>query len=422
MFELTALNWLASIAWMTAVLWLIGAFLTLRGLSRQPSLAPIAKDDEKLKQNDAPFVSILVPARNEEGRVLDAAIGSMLAQDYGNFEVVAVDDRSTDRTGEMLHALAQKDERLRIVDGAPLPGGWLGKPRAMQQALAASRGEWVLATDADMIYERRALRTAMANALAGTYDAVTFIPRVECLSFWERVFMPVFGWFMVIALPVHRVNDPKRREAIGIGGFFLMRREALQRIGEYNVVRAEVAEDLRMAEALKRSGARLRIEYAPDLCSTRMQTNFGEIWEGFTKNLFAGAEFSLLKAAAGGIGVLIFAVAPLFIALCCAIIGIANGAQAGTGWLRVFVPTAFVWIIQVSIFAIVNKRCDVPISYAFSVPLGHALFVAILANSTIKIATGSGVTWKGRKLYERAGGVRPPRAKTMTPNLPVADE
>ncbi len=201
-----------------------------------------------------------------------------------------------------------------------------------------------------------------------------------------------------------------------------MRREALRHVGEYNVVRAQVAEDLRMAEALKRSGARLRIEYAPDLCSTRMQTNFGEIWEGFTKNLFAGAEFSLLKAAAGGIGVLIFAVAPLFIAVWCAIIGISNGTQSGNGWLRVFVPAALVWIIQVSIFAIVNKRCEVPVAYAFTMPLGHALFVAILANSTIKIATGSGVMWKGRRLYERAGGVPPPRAKTITPNLPFADE
>ncbi len=407
---------------MTVLLWLAAAFLTLRGLSRQKPLAPIACEDKHLTTSDAPLVSILVPARNEERRVLNAALSSMLGQDYGNYEIVAVDDRSTDRTGEMLRAIADANERLRVVNGAELPAGWLGKPHAMQQALAASHGEWVLATDADMIFERRAVRTAVAQALAGKYDAVTFIPRVICLTFWERVFMPVFGWFMIMALPVHRVNNPKRREAIGIGGFFLMRREALKRVGEYKAVCAEVAEDLRMAEALKRSGARLRVEYAPDLTATRMQTNFGEIWEGFTKNLFAGAEFSLLKAMAGGFGVLIFAVAPVFVAFLCASIGIISGAQLGTGWVRVFVPATLVWIIQVSIFAIVNKRCDVPVAYAFTVPLGHALFVAILANSAIKIATGSGVTWKGRKLYERTGGVRPPRAKTATLILPIADE
>jgi cellulose synthase/poly-beta-1,6-N-acetylglucosamine synthase-like glycosyltransferase len=261
----------------------------------------------------------------------------------------------------------------------------------------------------------------MAHAITGNYDAVTFIPRVVCLTFWERVFMPVFGWFMVVALPVHRVNDPKRREAIGIGGFFLINRQTLKRVGEYNAVRAEVAEDLRMAEALKRAGARLRVEYAPDLTATRMQTNFREIWEGFTKNLFAGAEFSLLKAAAGGLGVLIFAVMPLIVALI-SLLCLTSGAPESGNWLRLMIPTAVIWFIQVSIFAIVNKRCDVPAIYALTVPLGHALFVAILANSTIRIAFGSGVTWKGRTLYERAGSVRPPRAKTIRPNLPLEDE
>ncbi len=422
MFESNALNWLVSVAWMTVVLWLAAAFATLRGLKRQPPLAPVSDgDDEKLRTSDAPLVSILVPARNEAGRVLDAAIRSMLAQDYGNFEVVVVDDRSTDETGRMLHAIAEENKRLRVIDGEALPADWLGKPHAMQQALTASRGAWVLATDADIIYERRAVRTAVALALAGNYDAVTFVPRVVCLSFWERVFMPVFGWFMLVALPVHRVNNPKRREAIGIGGFFMIERGVLRRVGDYVRVRAEVAEDLRLAEALKGTGARLRVEYAPDLCSTRMQTNFREIWEGFTKNLFAGAEFSVLKATAGGLGVLLFAVAPLFVAIACAVIGATSNAQAGNGWLRLFVPTAIIWIIQASIMALVNKRLGLPVAYAFAVPLGHALFIAILANSTIKIATGSGVTWKGRKLYERAG-VRPPRSKTVTPNLPVADE
>ncbi|MFN2454765.1 MAG: glycosyltransferase family 2 protein [Pyrinomonadaceae bacterium] len=423
MFELTALNWLVGVAWVTVLLWFAAAFATLRGIRRQPPLAPVMNGDgESLRTNDAPMVSILVPARNEEDRVLAAAVSSMLAQDYGNFEIVAVNDRSTDKTGEMLYAIAKKDERLRVIDGAPLPEGWLGKPHAMQQALRAARGEWMLATDADMIFEPRAVRTAVARALAGEFDAVTFIPHVRCLSFWERVFMPVFGWFMVVALPVHRVNDPKRREAIGIGGFFMIHRGMLRRVGEYNTVRAEVAEDLRMAEALKRAGARLRVEYAPDLCSTRMQTNFREIWEGFTKNLFAGAEFSVLKSIAGSIGVLLFAVAPLLVALTCAFIGATRDApQPGAGWLKLLVPAALIWIIQVSIFALVNNRCDVPVRYALTVPLGHALFIAILANSTIRIATGNGVTWKGRQLYERAG-VRPPRARRMTPNLPVADE
>lgn len=404
MFIVNAFNVLVLVAWATVLLWLVGVYQTLSGLRRQRPLESAAAG-KLLMTAEAPLVSVLVPARNEEGRVLAACVGSILAQDYGRFEIIAVDDRSTDATGAILHAIAKADARLRVLDGVEPPSDWLGKPHALQQALAASTGEWVLATDADMIYERPALRTAVAHALEHDYDAVTLIPHIVCLTFWERVFLPVFAWFMLMAAPVHRVNDPRKREAMGVGGFFLIKREWLRRVGEYGAVRAEVAEDLRMGELLKQAGARLRMEYAPTLISTRMQPTLREIWEGFTKNLFAGTKFSLSQTVMGGLAILIFAVAPVLVALICAI-----GLWAGVSseWLRLLVPLLLVWAIQVTTFAIVNATWKTPIAYAFTVPLGHALFVAILFNSAFRIATGSGVTWKGRKLYER-NGVRPPR-------------
>lgn len=405
MFVANALNVVVLVAWATVLLWLLGAALTLRGLLRQRPLESAAAEGVALKSADAPLVSVLVPARNEEERVLPACIRSILSQDYGRFEVVAVNDRSVDATGPILHGIAKADARLRVLDGVEPPPGWLGKPHAMQQALVAARGEWVLATDADMIFEKSALRTALSCALLNNYDAVTLIPHIICLTFWERVFMPVFGWFMVIAMPVHRVNNPRRPEALGVGGFFLMKREWLRRVGEYAALRAEVAEDLRLAELLKQAGARLRIEYAPALISTRMQPTLREIWEGFTKNLFAGTKFNIFQTVAGGISVLLFAVVPVAVAAGCAI---ALWAGASPEWLRLLLPLSLVWAIQVTIFAVINLSWNVPIAYAFTVPLGHALFVMILFNSAWRIMTGSGVTWKGRKLYERAG-VRPPR-------------
>lgn len=405
MFKVNAQNVLVLVAWATVLLWLVGAYLTLLSLRWQKPLESAAAG-KFLMTKRAPLVSVLVPARNEEGRVLSSCIGSILSQDYERFEVIAVNDRSTDATGSILHAIAKADARLRVIDGVEPPPGWLGKPHALQQALDASQGEWVLATDADMIFERAALRTAIAHAFEHNYDAVTLIPHIVCLTFWERVFLPVFAWFMLMVAPVHRVNNPRKREAMGVGGFFLIRREWLKRVGEYRVVRAEVAEDLRMGESLKQAGARLRIEYAPTLISTRMQPTFGEIWEGFTKNLFAGTKFSLFQTVMGGISVLFFGVAPFVVALIC-MIGVWTGERGV--WLSLLVPLLLVWAIQVTTFAIVNARWKTPIAYALTVPLGHALFVAILFNSAFRIATGSGVTWKGRKLYER-DGVRPPRS------------
>ncbi len=417
MLALNSFDVFVGLTWLTALLWLGSMFLTLRGVKRQKPLAPLKQ--EWSESGATPLVSILVPARNEERRVLERSIQSMLAQDYPSFEVIAVNDRSSDRTSEILHSLARCDSRLRVIDGRELPAGWLGKPHALQQALEAARADWILATDADMLFARGAVRTAMEHALAGDYDAVTLVPYIECLSFWERVFMPTFGWFMLMAMPMERVNDPRRAEAVGIGGFFFMKRTSLESVGGYSAVRADVAEDLRMATLLKGSGARLRIDYAPELARTRMQTNLQEIWEGFTKNLFAGAKFSLPFAVFSSVAVFLYAVAPALLWTFCLLM-IASGS--GVEWTRLFVPAFVVWLVQVATFAVITRNWGIPFVYALTVPLGHALFILILLNSAFKIAAGRGVTWKGRTLYDRAG-VRPPRPQNKTSaELPLADE
>ena len=179
-----------------AFVWLVTVVLTLHGVSRQKPL--LATPNLRLTASDAPLLSILVPARNEEQRVLEPCIRSILAQDYGNFEVIAVNDRSTDDTGAILKTLAMSDERLRVIDGEELPPGWLGKPYAMQQALHHARGEWILATDADMISEAAALRTALDHLLESNGDALTLIPRFETGSFWERVMIPTWEWVFLM--------------------------------------------------------------------------------------------------------------------------------------------------------------------------------------------------------------------------------
>ena len=409
------MSFLIQIAWLIFYGWLLGAALTLLWLARQRLLRPAAGG----RGAAAPRVSVLVPARNEEGRVLDECVRSILAQDYEDFEVVAVNDRSTDATGPILRSVAAEDPRLRVIEGVEPPAGWLGKPHAMLQAHGAARGEWLLATDADMLFEPAALRTAVSRALDARLDALTLLPEVLCLSFWERVFMPTFGWFMLLARPLERVNDPRRRDSLGIGGFFLMRRATLERLGGYAAVRAEVAEDLSLADLLKSSGARLRVENGQQLVRTRMYPTLGAIWEAFSRNLFAGADFSLWLTALGAASVLLFAVAPPILALASAVALLAGGDVST--WLPLLAPTLLVWLLQVFITAVVHRVWNVPAAYALTVPLAHALFVAIFLNSAARIATGRGVTWKGRRLYERAG-VRPPRRRgPKSPGPTAAD-
>jgi chlorobactene glucosyltransferase len=402
---------LATFVWLIVFAWLVSSVLTLYGLSRQKPLLPT--NPSPMTARDAPLVSVLVPARNEQHRVLADCIRSILAQDYESFEVIAVNDRSTDETGSILESLAKSDDRLRVVEGEEPPAGWLGKPYAMQQALKHARGEWILATDADMIFDKAVLRTAMDSTFAGKGDAMTLIPHFEASSFWERVMIPTWTWVLLMFTLVYRSSNPKTQGAVGIGGFFLMRRTILERVGGYEALKDEVLEDVRLAEMIKRSGARLFTEYAPNLLSTRMYRNFGEMWECSTKNWFAGMKFSLPFALLGVFSMYFMSVVPSLIALASAI-GIGVGVSAGL-WL-LFIPAALSWLLQVLVLAMVSLRSEVSPAYALTAPLGLSLLYAMLFDSSIRITTGKGVTWKGRRIYE-GSGVRPPRFRTAAPHV-----
>ena len=401
--ELSGLALPAIFLWLIVFAWLISILFTLHGLARQKPLLPT--NNLTLTASAVPLVSVLVPARNEQHRMLAECIRSILAQDYGSFEVIAVNDRSTDATGEILKALAKSDDRLRVVEGEEPPAGWLGKPYAMQQAFRHARGEWILATDADMIFDQAALRTAMARTLAGKGDAMTLIPHFEANSFWERVMIPTWSWVLLMFTLCYRISNPKTPGAVGIGGFFLMRRSVLERGGGYEALKDEVLEDVRLAEMIKRSGSRLFTEYAPSLLSTRMYRNFGEMWECSTKNWFAGMKFSLPLAMSGVFSMYLMSVLPPLIALASAI-GLAAGMSANL-WL-LFMPAAFSWLMQVLVLAMASIASRVSPFYALTAPLGLGLLYAMLFDSSVRITIGKGVTWKGRRIYESAG-VRPPR-------------
>lgn len=394
---------LISALWLVAFVWLVIVVLTLHGLSRQRSLLPTTK--LRLAASAAPLVSILVPARNEQHRVLEACISSILAQDYGRFEVIAVNDRSTDATGAILESLARSDERLRVVEGQELPPGWLGKPYAMQQALNHVHGEWILATDADMIFESSALRTALDRTLEAKADALTLIPHFEAHSFWERVMIPAWAWVFLMFTIFYRSNDPKTERAVGIGGFFLIKRAVLDRVGGYEALKDEVMEDARLAERIKHSGARLLLDQAPALIRTRMYTTFSEMWECSTKNWFSGVNFSLPFALFCVASMYAVAILPPLIALVSATT-IGLGVSKELSWL--LIPAMLSWLLQMFVIALASTRSQVSAVYGLTAPLGLGVMYAMLFDSSIRISTGKGVTWKGRKIYERRG-VRPPR-------------
>lgn len=375
---------LCQVFWAAALIWAALLIYNLICLKLAPklsagSVAPSAPDR-------AAKVSILVPARNEAGRILERSIRSMLAQDWPDFEVVAVDDCSTDNTLEILRSI--RDDKLVVVRGEPLPPGWVGKPWALEQARKRARGEWLLATDADVVFHPSALRLAMALAQSRGCAAVTLVPSFRSESFWVRLVMPVLGWAIALFYPFWLVNNPRSRVAMGVGGFFLIRRDALDRVGGYASIRGEVVDDLRMAQLLKRAGFRLYLAGAYDLLETPMYSSLGEIFEGMAKNSFAGVGSSLTLAALSAAANLAATTLPLIFAIASPLFGqyrLASSALAA-------------YLSMVISFVPVYVEARVSPLYAPLSFLANILLVVILLVSTWRMVTGRGVTWKSRRL------------------------
>jgi cellulose synthase/poly-beta-1,6-N-acetylglucosamine synthase-like glycosyltransferase len=402
--ELTGLFLLTFVAWVCAAGWLVFAGLALYGLAKRKPLLPARASpspaDAPPVTTDAPLVSVLIPARNEAGRVLARSVRSVLAQDYARLEVIAVNDRSTDDTEAVLRSIAETDARLLVIGGAEPPAGWLGKTYALQQALEASRGSWVLTVDADMLLERQAVRAALGRALACGHDVLTLVPYFETASFWERVFTPAWMLVLLGASPSANLDSPKAEPFVAFGGFMLIRREALARVGDFAAVRADIIEDIRLAGLLKRSGARFRVEHAPNLIVTRMQNNFRDIWSFLTRTMFAAMRYSHAVSLVYAFVGYAFVVAPPLVAALC-VLKLAAGASAG--WAGALAaPTLAVWAIQVVALVFICRDARIPVAYALTTPLGLALFYTALLASMLDVLRGKGLGWKGRRVHRRA--------------------
>jgi chlorobactene glucosyltransferase len=240
-----------------------------------------------------PRVSILLPVRNEEHNV-EPCVRSLLAQEYADFEVLVLDDQSTDGTSAILSALSGEDRRLRVLQSEPLPQGWLGKHWACFQLAQAAGGELLLFTDADTRHHRHAMRDAVTALVAERADLLSALPRQSLVSWAERLVVPIIPWSILSFLPLglaHRLKVPALTAAIG--QFMLFRREAYEAVGGHAAVRDHIADDLTLVRAVAARGLVWRLADGGHHVSCRMYRDAREVFEGFSKNLFAGFDYRL---------------------------------------------------------------------------------------------------------------------------------
>lgn len=350
---------------------------------------------------DGPLVSIIVPARNEE-RVIERCVRSLLEQRYPSFEVIVLDDRSTDRTGQILAELARSDARLRVVGGTPLPAGWVGKCWAAQQAAAAARGSWLLFVDADTRHRPLMLASAVAFAEAHRADLLSLGPYQELGSLAERALLPaIFGVILLGGGSLAQVNDPRHPIAKANGQFMLFRADVYRRIGRHESVRDEIVEDFALARRIKGTGHRLLLVDGSDLVATRMYHSLGEIWEGFSKNAYLEARRHPAGLAIGLlVPWLVVALPPLLFSrvLRWRLRGRSLNRVQRASLIQSGAQCALLLWFSLQLTRLLRLRPP----WALTVPLGLLFFGLVMANSAARVLSGRGVTWKGRR-YEPGG-------------------
>jgi len=246
---------------------------------------------------EQPLVSVIVPARNEETS-LGACLESLVAQTGVAFEIIVVDDHSTDRTREIAKSYAihgapdassggarQGSTQLRALEAAPLPNGWTGKNNAVAIGVSAARGKWLLFTDADTVHLPGSLARALAEAQENGADLLSYSPEQIAITFWEMAVLPVVFAELARQYPPSKVSDPNSPEAAANGQYILITRKAYDAVGGHAAIAGEILEDVALARAVKASGRKICFRYAADAVRTRMYRNWPQLRDGWTKNL-----------------------------------------------------------------------------------------------------------------------------------------
>jgi glycosyltransferase involved in cell wall biosynthesis len=386
--------------------WIAGAILALAWFSRivdaalgMPSVADVSRpewDRNPVTPLGNPRVSIIVPARNEE-EIIEQALNTLLDLDYDNYEVITVNDRSTDRTGQIMERVSQNlrpvpatNARTRtehpplcVIHHTELPSGWLGKTHAMWTAANQASGDWLLFTDADVLFKPDSLRRALAYAEAEPADHVVLFPRMIMKRPGEYMMIAFFQTMFMFGHRPWKVADPSTDDHMGVGAFNLVRRGVYDAVGTYEALRMEVLDDMKLGKVVKRAGFAQRNVFGGDLISIRWGHGAFGIVNNLTKNFFAVLSFQSWRTVLSAFGLAFINLGPFL------------GLWLAHGWTRLSFAIALGSILLIYIG--MSWRSSVPPYYFLLHPVSTAMFIYTLLRSMFLTLRNDGIVWRGTK-------------------------
>ena len=347
----------------------------------------------------APRVSVIVPARNEEGYV-GACLSSLRGQDYPDYEVVCIDDSSQDGTGRIMAGHAAESERIVHVSAEPKPDGWMGKNWACSQGYARATGSLLLFTDSDTRHAPGAISSAVSELLSQDLDALTGIPRIRAPEFWTRVTLPVISVFLDTRFSALRVNDPSTKVGYFFGSFFIIKRETYESVGTHEGVRHEIVEDGALGAKVKAAGHRMRMARAEHLVDAVWARDGGTLWEGMKRLMVPlyVQDPKLASAILGAVCALLFA--PF------AVLPYAIWAPGAPGAALLAASASASALVYAGTF-MEAAHLKSGLRHAALAPLGALVVVAGFAAGILRARGRDSVSWRGRRYTVRDHAQRP---------------
>jgi chlorobactene glucosyltransferase len=373
-----------------AGLWLVLAF----GPWHRGGFGPLLDAATELRADVSfPSVTIVVPARNEAAE-LPKTVPTFCTQDYPDLRVIIVDDQSEDDSLDILRKLREEHANLLFVPAADRPDGWCGKPWAVHEGVRHATGELLLFTDADCVFHPYAVKQAVTLLQKENFDALSLLPMMKFETLSEQIGLGGLASVLPMIMPLSMVNDPKSDVALAAGGFILVRRSAYEKIGGHVSVKGEIIEDVKLARKLKASGAKFHCRATTDLVSTRMYEGFADLWEGLSKNAYAGSEYHPVKFWLGMIAAMLILVLPP-IYLTASIIAVAVHRSPLN--IAFVILSAFICISQLIVQSRAVRHLKLPAWQILLMPISAGLYTLIAINSAWEHHFRGGNLWKGRR-------------------------
>jgi cellulose synthase/poly-beta-1,6-N-acetylglucosamine synthase-like glycosyltransferase len=344
-----------------------------------------------VRSNQKPKVSIILPARNEE-EFIEKCLVSLLEQDYENYEIIAIDDRSEDKTGQIIHNFAKKNSKVVHVTAQPKPEDWMGKNWACFEGFKKSTGELLLFTDADTKHSKNMVSLSVSHLLSEDLDALTAMPKMLCLDFWTKVTLPMLSTFLHTRFSALRVNDPSKKTGYFFGSFFIIKRSTYESVGTHEGVKGELVEDGALGKKVKESGFKMKMVRAEHLVEAVWARDLPTLWHAL-KRLVIPLYLQNKKIAVGIFFAVLFLLFMPFPILAYS----ATLAISGISFSLLFsISTITVGLLFFAAILESKKGLGLSIGHAMLGPIGSLMIVLGFASGMLQVKTNRALLWRGR--------------------------